>query len=51
MASAHRFTCGVLNLCCVFTVAPANLRQFVGSVGPEKMREICRALDIAMACD
>jgi hypothetical protein len=43
--------CGVLNPCHVFPVAQADLRQFVGSVGQEKMREIRRALDIAKACD
>ena len=40
-----------VNLCNVFTVAQAGLRQFVGSVGHDKMRAICRALSIAVACD
>lgn len=40
-----------VNLCNVFTVAQADLRQFVGTVGPDKMRAICRALGIATACD
>jgi mRNA interferase MazF len=40
-----------VNLCHVFTVAQAELRQFVGSAGSGKMREICRALEIATACD
>jgi mRNA interferase MazF len=40
-----------VNLCNVFTVSQADLRQFVGTVGPEKMRAICRALAIASGCD
>jgi len=40
-----------VNLCNVFTVTQAELRQFVGTVGPEKMRAICRALSIASGCD
>ncbi len=40
-----------VNLCNVFTVAQSDLRQFVGTVGSDKMREICRALSIATACD
>ena len=40
-----------VNLCHVFTVAQADLRQFVGTVGPGKMHAICRALGIATACD
>jgi mRNA interferase MazF len=40
-----------VNLCNVFTVTQAELRQFVGTVGPEKMRAVCRALIIAAACD
>lgn len=40
-----------VNLCHVFTVAQADLRQFVGTVGPEKMRAVCRALSVATACD
>ena len=39
------------NLCNVFTVAQAELRQFVGTVGPEKMRAICQALSMASGCD
>jgi len=39
------------NLCNVFTVAQADLRQFVATVGPDKMHAICRALGIATACD
>jgi len=40
-----------VNLCNVFTVAQAELRHFVGTVGPEKMRAICRALSVASGCD
>jgi mRNA interferase MazF len=40
-----------VNLCNVFTVMQSDLRQFFGSVGPEKMRAICRALSIATGCD
>jgi mRNA interferase MazF len=40
-----------VNLCHVFTVAQADLRQFVGTVDPEKMRAVCTALAIATACD
>ena len=40
-----------VNLCNVFTVAQGDLRQFVGTVSPDKMRAVCRALSIATACD
>jgi len=40
-----------VNLCNVFTVAQADLRQFVGTVGPVMMHAVCRALAIAAACD
>ena len=40
-----------VNLCNVFTVAQADLRQFVGTVGQAKMTAACRALAIATACD
>lgn len=40
-----------VNLCNLFTVRKSQLRHFVGSVGHEKMREICRSLLIACACD
>ena len=40
-----------VNLCNVFTVAQADLRQFVGTVGFAKMHAVCRALAIAAACD
>ena len=40
-----------VNLCNVFTVAQADLRQFIGTVGLAKMHAVCRALAIAAACD
>ena len=39
------------NLCNIFTVEQHRLRTFVGSVGPDKMRQVCRALIIATGCD
>ena len=40
-----------VNLCNIFTVAQADLRQFVGTVSLDKMQAVCRALGIATACD
>ncbi len=34
----------------VNTVAQGNLRQFVGTVPEEKMRAVCRAINIALGC-
>jgi mRNA interferase MazF len=39
------------NVCHVFTVAQADLRQFVGTVSPERMQAVCAALAVATACD
>ncbi len=39
------------NLCNLFTVPRSRLRHFVGSVKPERMREVCRALAIATGCE
>jgi len=39
------------NLCNVFTVPQARLRRFVGSLGGERMRDVCRALAIATGCE
>lgn len=39
-----------VNLCNLFTVRQSDLRTFVGTVGPEKMLEVCRALAVAMDC-
>lgn len=40
-----------VNLDHVQTVERARLSGYVGQVGPEKMREVCRALSIAVGCD
>lgn len=40
-----------VNLCNLFTVHQEELMTFVGTVPPEKMAEVCRALTIACACD
>jgi mRNA-degrading endonuclease toxin of MazEF toxin-antitoxin module len=40
-----------VNLVNVFTVRQSELTRFVGTVGPKKMRAICRALAIAVDCD
>lgn len=40
-----------VNLDHVQTVEKARLTGFLGSLGPEKMREVCRALSVAVGCD
>jgi mRNA interferase MazF len=40
-----------VNLCNLFTVRQNDLTTFVGTVGPEKMMEVCRALAVASGCD
>lgn len=40
-----------INLDHVQTVEQARLTTYVGEVSPQKMREVCRALAIAVACD
>jgi mRNA-degrading endonuclease toxin of MazEF toxin-antitoxin module len=40
-----------VNLCNLFTVRQGDLKTFVGSVSPEKMLVVCRALAIACGCD
>ena len=40
-----------VNLCHLFTVPQGQLKGFVGSLGPDKMKEVCRALAIATGCD
>jgi mRNA interferase MazF len=40
-----------VNLDHVQTVEQARLVGYVGSLGPAKMRDVCRALAIAVACD
>lgn len=39
------------NLANVFTVQQRDLQRFVGTIGAEKMRMICRALIVAAGCD
>lgn len=40
-----------VNLDHVQTVERSRLVGFIGHVGPEKMREVCRALAVAVGCD
>ena len=40
-----------VNLVNVFTVRQSDLRRYVGTVSPEKMRQVCRALAISCGCD
>lgn len=40
-----------VNLDHVQTVERAHLTGYIGHVGPEKLREVCRALAIATGCD
>lgn len=40
-----------INLTNVFTVRQSELRNYVGSVSAQKMREVCHALNIACGCD
>ena len=40
-----------VNLCNLLTVPRSELRGFVGTLGPDKMRQLCRALAIATGCD
>ncbi len=40
-----------VNLDHVQTVERARLEGYVGSLGPEKMRDVCRALAIAVGCE
>jgi mRNA interferase MazF len=39
------------NLANLFTVRQSDLKRYVGALGPEKMRQACRALIIACGCD
>ena len=40
-----------VNLTNLFTVRRSELRHYVGSLGAQKMREVCHALNIACGCD
>lgn len=44
----HEFA---VNLDHVQTVERSRLEGYVGHLGPQKMREVCRALAIATGCD
>ena len=44
-------TSSCVNLCNVFTVRQSDLRTFVGTLSPETMTRVCRALAIACDCD
>ena len=39
-----------MNLDHVQTVEKVRLRKFIGTVGPEKMNAVCRALVVAVGC-
>lgn len=39
------------NLANLFTVRQSDLAPYVGTLGAEKMRQVCRALVIACGCD
>jgi mRNA interferase MazF len=39
------------NLANIFTARKGALRRYVGTVGPAKMREVCKAASIAFGCD
>ena len=40
-----------VNLTNLFTVRQSQLRRYVGSISAGTMRDVCRALAIATACD
>jgi mRNA interferase MazF len=40
-----------VNLCNLFTVEQQKLATYVGAVSGTKLRQICHALNIALACD
>ena len=40
-----------VNLTNLFTVRRSELRHYVGSLGAQKMRDVCHALNIACGCD
>lgn len=40
-----------VNLDHVQTVEQSRLRRYIGQVSPRKMRDVCRALAVAVACD
>jgi mRNA-degrading endonuclease toxin of MazEF toxin-antitoxin module len=40
-----------VNLVEVYNVPKVRLRRFVGTVPPDKMRQVCQALSRAVGCD
>jgi mRNA-degrading endonuclease toxin of MazEF toxin-antitoxin module len=40
-----------VNLVNLYTVRKTSLRRYIGTVGAAKMREVCRAVTIALGCD
>jgi mRNA interferase MazF len=40
-----------VNLTNFFTVRQSDLRRYVGSLPPDKMRAVCRAIVLACGCD
>lgn len=40
-----------VNLSHLYTVSQRDLTTFVGTVGPETMRRVCRAMAIACSCE
>lgn len=40
-----------INLDHLYTVAKADLRQWVGQLSPAKMDEVCSGVQIALGCD
>lgn len=40
-----------VNLCNLYTVRQSDLRTFVGTLSPEKLRSVCTALEVACGCD
>jgi mRNA interferase MazF len=40
-----------INMCNVFTVQQSDLKTFVGTLKPSKMRAVCQALAVATGCD
>jgi len=40
-----------VNLVNLFTISQSELRQYVGSLTADKMKQVCRALAIASGCD
>ena len=40
-----------VNLAHVLTIPQGELKRYVGTVGTDKMRDVCRALALATGCD